>query len=103
MVGPNTITTVVTAQDGTTTTYTVTVTRVYLDGSFTSAATVPFRFSSYNAAGNAVNLSLGFAPVTGTNLTVVDNTGLGFITGQLFNLTQGQVVTLVTTMPAIGS
>jgi len=92
--GPNTVNVVVTAQDGTTSTYTVTVTRVYLDATFTSSATVPIRFPSYNATGNALNLSLAYAPPVGTKLTVVDNTGLNFITGQFFNLAQGQTVTL---------
>ena len=38
--------------------------------------------------------SLNFAPPAGTNLTVVKNTGLGFINGTFSNLAQGQIVTL---------
>jgi len=93
--GNNAITTVVTAQNGTTTsTYTVTVTRVFLNAVFSSATTVPFSSLGYNATTNAVNVSLGYAPMEGTNLTLVDNTGLAFITGRFSNLAQGQVITL---------
>ncbi|MEI6675734.1 MAG: SUMF1/EgtB/PvdO family nonheme iron enzyme [Verrucomicrobiota bacterium] len=94
--GANTITTVVTAQDGSTTsTYTVTVTRASLNNfTYTSALDVPVTSAGYVATGNVLNLTLGFTPATGTDLMVVKNTGLGFITGQFSNLTQGQVVNL---------
>jgi len=93
--GLNTINVVVTAQDGVTqSTYAITLTRVFLDAVFTSAVTVPFSSLGYNATGNAVNVSLGFAPTVGTNLTLVQNTGLAFITGRFSNLAQGQVITL---------
>ena len=62
---------------------------------FTSVATVPVTAASYTATGNTVSLSLGFTPPTGTDLMVVKNTGIGFITGQFSNLAQGQVVNLV--------
>jgi alpha-tubulin suppressor-like RCC1 family protein len=61
---------------------------------FTSAATVPVTAASYTAAGNTVNLALAFAPPTGTNLTVVNHTGVAFIQGAFDNLAQGQVVNL---------
>ncbi|MEI6675861.1 MAG: cadherin-like beta sandwich domain-containing protein [Verrucomicrobiota bacterium] len=61
---------------------------------FTSAATVPVTAASYTATGNAVKISLGFAPPTGTTFTVLENTGLGFIRGQFSNLGQGQQVKL---------
>jgi alpha-tubulin suppressor-like RCC1 family protein len=93
--GTNTITTVVTAQDGVTqSTYAIIVTRGLVNAVFHSATTVPFSSAGYNATGNALNLSLGFAPAVGNNLTLVDNSGLGFITGQFSNLAQGQVVNL---------
>jgi alpha-tubulin suppressor-like RCC1 family protein len=41
-----------------------------------------------------LDLSLTFAPSTGTNLKVVDNQGIGFITGEFSNLAQGQSVEL---------
>ncbi len=95
-IGISTITVLVTAQDGITTqTYTIAVLRPgVVNANYTSAGVVPVSFPCYNATGNTVNLSLGFAPPTGTNLTVVNNTGLGFITGRFSNLTQGQVMNL---------
>jgi len=95
VVGTNTITTVVTAQDGTTTsTYTLTITRSSLSlFTYNTAHDVPVTATSYTATGT-VNLVLGFTPPTGTNLTVVNNTGIGFITGQFSNLAQGQMVDL---------
>ncbi len=62
---------------------------------FTAAATVPVTAAGYTAAGNTVDLSLGFAPATGTDLTVVNNTGADFIAGRFANLAHGQPVTLV--------
>lgn len=61
---------------------------------FTSASSIPLIEPSYNATGNDVAISLGFAPPTGTNLTVVKNTGLAFITAQFSNLAHGQAVDL---------
>jgi alpha-tubulin suppressor-like RCC1 family protein len=94
-VGSNIITVLVTAEDGTTTsTYIITVTRLPLVASFISPGTIPITAASYTATGNDVQLSLDFAPPTGTNLTVVKNTGLNFISGQFSNLAHGQVVNL---------
>jgi alpha-tubulin suppressor-like RCC1 family protein len=50
--------------------------------------------TNYIAAEGTIQLSLGYAPATGTDLTVVRNTGLGFIIGTFSNLTQGQAVSL---------
>lgn len=61
---------------------------------FNAASDVPVTASTYTAAGNSINLTLNFAPVTGTGLTVVNNTGLPFISGTFSNLAQGQKVTL---------
>lgn len=61
---------------------------------FTSAATIPVTAASYSATGNSVSLSLSFTPPTGTNLTVIKNTGLAFISGQFSNLAHGQAVDL---------
>jgi len=96
-VGTNSITTVVTAQDGITTlTYTITMIRAggAVTANFTSASTIPVTAASYTATGNSVTITLGFAPPIGTNLTIVKNTGLAFISGQFSNLAQGQVVNL---------
>ncbi|MEI6604022.1 MAG: autotransporter-associated beta strand repeat-containing protein, partial [Verrucomicrobiota bacterium] len=66
---------------------------VSLSYTFSSATGVAVTTGSYTASG-ALNLSLGFAPATGTNLMVVKNTGLSFITGTFSNLAQGQLVSL---------
>ena len=65
-----------------------------INANFTLANSIPVTESSYNATGNDISISLGFAPSKGTNLTVVNNTGIGFITGQFSNLAQGQTVNL---------
>ena len=74
------------------------------DLTFTTASTVPATYGfasdvpvtagSFTATNGTVNLALGFAPVAGTNLTVVKNTGLDFIQGTFGNLAQGQTVVL---------
>ena len=64
-----------------------------LTATFTSAASVPVTAGSYTASGT-VTLALNFTPVPGTILTVVNNTGPGFINGAFSNLAQGQVVRL---------
>jgi alpha-tubulin suppressor-like RCC1 family protein len=61
---------------------------------FASAATVPVTAAGYSATGNTVHPALNFTPPTGTSLTVVSNTGVGFIDGAFSNLAQGQTVTL---------
>ena len=67
---------------------------VTLDATYNAASDVPLSASSYTATGNTVNFTLNCAPATGTNLTVVKDTGLGFIDGTFANLAQGQAVTL---------
>ena len=94
--GTNLITVKGTALDGSVTTYTVTVIRqVPLAAAFTSAAMVPATAAGYTTTANTVELSLSYAPVTGTTLTVINNTGRDFIKDRFTNLAQGQVVTLV--------
>ncbi len=66
-----------------------------LGANFTSATTVPLTTASYTAAGNSVSFNLGFAPATGSELTVAKITGLGFIQGKFTNLAQGQHVSLI--------
>jgi alpha-tubulin suppressor-like RCC1 family protein len=92
--GSNIITTVVTAWDGTTTTYTITVTRMPLEADFTSQNSIPDISEFYAATGASVVINLGFAPPPGTNLTIVKNTGLAFISGQFSNLAHGQAMDL---------
>ncbi|MEI7911860.1 MAG: cadherin-like beta sandwich domain-containing protein [Verrucomicrobiota bacterium] len=94
-VGDNVITVQVTAQDVSfTTTYTLTVTRPALNATFASATTVPLTLANFTTPPNVVNLSLGYAPSAGTNLMVVRNPGLDFISGRFSNLAQGQLVAL---------
>ena len=52
-----------------------------LNATYNTASDVPLTASAYTATGNTVEFSLNCAPATGTNLTVVKNTGLGFIDG----------------------
>ena len=93
--GPNSISVVVTALDGSRSTYTITAVRlVPLEAAFVTLDTIPVRAANYTATGNTVNLSLGYAPATGTRLTVIDNPGDAFITGTFANLAQGQTVEL---------
>jgi len=65
-----------------------------VNATWTSATDVPVSTSNYTATGNTVNFTLNFAPATGANLTVVNNTGLPFISGVFDNLAQGQIVSL---------
>ena len=93
--GNTTITTVVTAEDGITTkTYTITVTRLPLEFVFNSASDVPVTANGFAAGGYPATLVLGYAPLPGTILTMVNNTGLGFIHGTFGNLAQGQRIGL---------
>jgi len=65
-----------------------------VNATWNTASDVPVSASSYTATGSTVNFTLNFAPPTGTNLTVVNNSGLPFISGAFDNLTQGQAVVL---------
>ena len=75
-------------------TYTVTVTRVPDVFAFDTASTVPLTVESFVASGNTASFTLGFAPATGTDLMVINNTGSGFIRGTFGNLSHGQRVLL---------
>ncbi len=71
---------------------------------FNSAGDVPITATSYDATGQSIDLTLNFAPATGTNLTVIRNTGTAFITGNFSNLANGATVKLTyggTTYPFI--
>jgi alpha-tubulin suppressor-like RCC1 family protein len=96
--GDNTINIVITASDTISTeTYTLFVSRVVsnpLPAAYSSAADIPVTINGFTATSSTVNLTLNYAPVPGTTLTVVNNTGLGFINGTFSNLAQGQLVSL---------
>ncbi|WP_395740314.1 S8 family serine peptidase [Prosthecobacter sp.] len=65
---------------------------VAVAATFGTAADVPLTRSGYSAAGKALSFTLNYAPDPGTDLIVVNNTGLPFITGVYSNLAQGQLV-----------
>ncbi len=85
----------VTTEDGTSTTYSITVLRpADVSCVFQSTTDTAVSAPAFDATGLNAELSLAFAPPNGTSLTVVDNTGLNFITGEFSNLVHGQVVSL---------
>ena len=89
-----TITLVITAPDGVSTrTYTVVVSRT-LTASYSTGSDVPLTSNGFTATGGTVSFALNYAPAPGTNLTVLNNTGQGFIGGVFSNLAQGQAVPL---------
>ena len=98
VVGSNTITVEATSHDGTVSRiYTVTVIRPsdtgVLDAVWNTPADVPVTASSFTATSKTVNLTLNCVPSC-NGLTVVRNTGPGFIQGRFANLAQGQTVVL---------
>ena len=65
-----------------------------LDVVWNAATDVPVTAVAYTATGQSVNFTLNFIPAPGTELKVVNNTGLPFINGTFNNLAQGQSVVL---------
>jgi alpha-tubulin suppressor-like RCC1 family protein/subtilase family serine protease len=61
---------------------------------FNSASSIPVTSNGFTANGTNVYFNLNYAPTPGTSLTVINNTGLGFINGAFGNLAQGQTVVL---------
>jgi len=61
---------------------------------FSSSSSIPVSSAGYTASGNTVDLTLAYTPTPGTSLTVIDNTGLGFIQGAFDNLANGATVML---------
>jgi alpha-tubulin suppressor-like RCC1 family protein len=61
---------------------------------YRNASEVPVEASGYVATGKTVAFTLDFAPVPGTRLTVVRQSGLPWIQGTFDNLAQGQPVEL---------
>lgn len=70
------------------------VTPRLLVANYTSPQQVPVTARGYTATGKFITGSLQFAPATGTTLTIINNTGPGFIQGTFGNLKQGQAVNL---------
>jgi alpha-tubulin suppressor-like RCC1 family protein len=95
VLGENVITIQVVAADGVTTqTYTVRVVRLPDVFAFNSATDVPLTVGSLVATGATAAIALNFAPLPGTSLTLVGNTGTDRIQGTFTNLAQGQLVHL---------
>lgn len=94
-VGSISIPTIVTAQDSRfTKSYELRVTRlpqkiVYLDGT-----EIPISADGFVAEGQRIDIELAYHPSVGTELTVVNNTGLEFIEGRFFGLEQAQILVL---------
>jgi len=65
-----------------------------LNIAYTTGAEIPVSATAFTANGSNVYFSLNQAPVTGSELTVVRNTGLYFINGTFDNLAQGQIVVM---------
>jgi alpha-tubulin suppressor-like RCC1 family protein len=94
-VGENEIPILVTAEDGITTmTYTIAVTRLPQNFVFSSDTDIPLTANGFLTGGYPVNVILNYHPAPGTALTMVNNTGLGFIHGRFGNLAHGQRITL---------
>ncbi len=92
--GNNSVEVAVTSADGTANlTYHVTVTRIPESLAFGSAAEVPLRVAGFHATGSPA-IILGFAPPTGTDLMLVENSGRGFIRGAFEGLAQGGLLKL---------
>lgn len=93
--GTNVIELVVTAENGSSTAYSLTVIRSSdVHAVFSGVSNVGVSYPAFDATGLQVDFSLDFAPPAGTNLMVVNATGLGFIKGRFTNLLQGQKVGL---------
>jgi alpha-tubulin suppressor-like RCC1 family protein len=85
---------VVSADGLNTTDYTINVVRLPETFTFGSATTVPLTVGTMAAAGEVPPIVLGLAPVPGTQLTLVNNTGTQPIAGTFANLGQGQLLVL---------
>lgn len=64
------------------------------DLAFTTASSVPLTAGSFSGDGQAVNIALGFAPSVGTELRLVNNTGVLPIAAEFTNLAHGATVPL---------
>lgn len=95
VVGNNTISVRVLAEDGVTEkTYRVVVTRLPQEFVFHSSADVPVSSNGFVAGSYPVVIRLAYAPQPGTTLTMVNNTSLQWIIGSFSNVIHGQKITL---------
>jgi len=65
-----------------------------LSAAYSTAQSIPITSDGFIATGDTVSLALGFAPPSGTVLTVIQNTGTSPIQGTFSNLAQGQSIAL---------
>ena len=85
----------VTAEDGTSTTYTVNVVKSEnIAAAFQSPTSIPATHPAFDATGLSVTPTLAFAPSVGTSLTLLKITGLNLIEGRFANLAHGQEIKL---------
>lgn len=84
----------VSLEDGTSTTYSIEL-LTDLRHTFNSPDDVAVSFANYQAAGWNADLALGFDPIPGTRLTVIDNPGRNLPQDEFRNLAQWQKLTLV--------
>lgn len=75
--------------------FTITLTKSDVTHTYASATEVPWTSSApVIGLGSTATLALGHAPEAGKELMVVENSGLGFISGIFSNLAHGQTVSL---------
>jgi alpha-tubulin suppressor-like RCC1 family protein len=65
-----------------------------VEAAFDSASDIPVTATQFQAAGNELAITLGFDPLPGDQLTVVEVTGLEPVDGEFSNLAHGQTVIL---------
>ncbi len=65
-----------------------------LTASYSTGTEVPLTTPLFTATGNTVNFTLDYAPLPGTHLMVVNNTGSSLIVGTFENLANGAAVDL---------
>jgi alpha-tubulin suppressor-like RCC1 family protein len=70
------------------------IVRADVMATYMTGAEVPLSVNGFTAPGNAVHFTLNYEPTPGTQLMVVQNTGINFINGAFINLAQGQTVAL---------
>jgi len=65
-----------------------------VNATYVTGSETPIKAADFGAEGKTINITLNFAPVPGTQLMLVQNTGPGIIRGRFENLAQGQTITL---------
>ncbi|SKA94319.1 delta-60 repeat domain-containing protein [Prosthecobacter debontii] len=84
----------VTSDDEVTPSYSFKIQGQYNVATYTTSTDLPVTGNSVSLAGSAPQFVLDFAPETGTNLTLINNTGKSFITGEYDDLAHGEYAVL---------